>query len=102
LADKAVTALAAHGLTSLALCADGTVVGWGYNSNGDLGTGGSTSSTATVAAANAGVLAGRAVTHIAMGNRFGLTLCADGTLASWGWNFDGQLGDGLRDTLWPA
>ena len=98
LSGKTVIALAADSRTSLALCADGTVAGWGDNSDGRFGTDGTASSSVPVAAANAGVLAGRTVTGIAMGNGFGLALAADGTLASWGWNEDGRLGAGMRDT----
>ena len=95
LAGRTVTALAAHSFTSLALCADGAVAGWGCY---PLGNGGTSSSTVPIVAANAGVLAGRTVTGIAMGNNFGLALAADGSLASWGTNENGRLGAGVRDT----
>jgi len=57
LAGKTVTALAAGSVTSVALCADGAVAGWG----GYLGYGWTNSSTVPIVTANAGVLAGRTV-----------------------------------------
>jgi alpha-tubulin suppressor-like RCC1 family protein len=96
LAGKFVTAIAAGNQHSLALCSDGTVVSWGNNSSGQLGTSQYlSSSTAPVAVHMAGVLAGKTVTAIAAGASHSLALCADGTLAAWGSNASGQLGTGF-------
>jgi alpha-tubulin suppressor-like RCC1 family protein/phosphodiesterase/alkaline phosphatase D-like protein len=94
LAGKTVTAIAAGYYFSLAACADGTVTAWGYNTFGQLGNGSTSNSPVPVLVTRTGVLSGRTVTAVAAGESFSLALCADGTLAAWGSNSDGQLGNG--------
>lgn len=93
LAGRTVTAVAAGGSHSLALCSDGTLAAWGLNSSGQLGNGSTTQSTVPVLVDRTGVLAGRTIVAIAAGSSHSLALCADGTLVSWGGNTYGQLGD---------
>ena len=92
LAGRAVTAIAAGASHSLALCADGSVVAWGYNNYSQLGNNSVTNSSVPVAVNTSGVLAGRSVAAIAAGDSHNLVICTDGTLASWGYNGYGQLG----------
>ncbi len=94
LAGKRVVAIATGQLHSLALCSDGTIAAWGGNWQGSLGNGGSFSQSTPVAVSTRGILAGKRVIAIAAGNGHSLALCDDGTLAAWGSNADGQLGDG--------
>jgi alpha-tubulin suppressor-like RCC1 family protein len=94
LAGKTVIAVAAGGDHSLALCADGTLAAWGYNNYGQLGTGNTTQRAVPVAVNTAGVLAGKTVVAVAAGKSHSLALCADGTLAAWGYNGNGRLGSG--------
>ena len=94
LADKTVTAVAAGDSHSLALCADGTLAAWGYNLTGQLGNGNTTSASVPVAVNMAGALAGKTVVGMGAGSNYSLALCADGTLAAWGANSSGQLGNG--------
>ncbi|MBN8459840.1 MAG: cadherin-like beta sandwich domain-containing protein [Verrucomicrobia bacterium] len=94
LAGKTVTAVVASGDSSMALCADGTVTAWGYNGYGRLGDGTQTSRYTPVAVDRSGVLAGRKVVSIACGSSHCLALCDDGSLAAWGNNGSGNLGDG--------
>ena len=85
-----VTATLASGDShSVALLADGTVRAWGAGGNGQLGTGGTTASSAPVAVP--GLTDVRAV---AAGGHFTLALRGDGTVWAWGENGEGQLGDG--------
>lgn len=84
-----VTAVAAGEAHSLALLANGTVVAWGDNRSGQLGTGSTQSSAAPVPVKG---LTG--VTAIAAGGEFSLALLANGTVMSWGTNGNDQLGDG--------
>jgi alpha-tubulin suppressor-like RCC1 family protein len=94
LAGKTVTSMAAGPYHALAVCTDGTVAAWGYNSRGQLGTGGTAPAFSPVSITSSGVLAGRVVTALAAGGDHSLALCSDGTLAAWGLNSAGQLGDG--------
>ena len=98
LSGKTVVAIAAGYSHNLALCSDGTVVAWGSGSQGQIGTG-STYGVVSVPEAvsrysGAGsVLSGKSVVAIAAGGQHSLALCSDGTLAAWGGNQKGQLGD---------
>jgi alpha-tubulin suppressor-like RCC1 family protein len=98
LAGKSVIAVAGGYLHSLALCSDGTLASWGYNGHGQLGNGGTAPSAVAVAVDRSGVLAGRTVVAIAAGPFHNLALCADGTVAAWGYNNYGQLGTGTHAT----
>ena len=93
LAGKVVVAVAAGASHSLALCSDGTVVAWGYNDDGQLGNGSNTASNVPVLVNLSGVLAGKTVISIAAGYYHSLALCSDGTVAAWGGNTAGQLGN---------
>ena len=77
--------------SSLVLCSDGTVHSCGYNGYGQLGHGDTTARSRFV---QLPVLSG--ITQIAAG-REAYQACyavkSDGTLYSWGYNGDGQLGD---------
>ena len=74
---------------------DGTLLAWGYNGNGQLGNGTSTSRLlpASVAAPASAAL-GTAWTSVVVGWSHALARRSDNTLWGWGYNVDGQLGDG--------
>jgi len=94
LAGKAVTALSAGYLHSLALCSDGTLAAWGHNAYAQLGNNSNVNSSVPVAVSTAGTpLGGKVVTAAVAGAYFNLALCSDGTLTTWGNNYYGQLGD---------
>lgn len=93
LAGKTVVAIAAGAYHNLALCSDGTLAAWGNNDNGQLGNGTTTASASPVMVNMNGVLAGKTITWIAAGANYCLVLCSDGTLAAWGQNNSGQLGN---------
>ena len=101
LCGKMVVAIAAGGVSlgghSLALCSDGSVMAWGANNYGQLGDNTTMGQPVPVAVnTNSGVSAlyGKKVVAIAAGGGHSLALCSDGTLAAWGYNAYGQLGDG--------
>jgi uncharacterized repeat protein (TIGR01451 family) len=83
------TAVSAGGDHSLALRSDGTVWGWGANSLGQLGNG-TTSGTGVYPPVQASGLTN--VIAIAAGTGFSLALKSDGTVWSWGTNFNLVLG----------
>ena len=103
LAGKNVVAIAAGWDHWLGLCSDGTVVAWGSNEKGQLGNNSTSSSAVPVTVDTSGALAGKTVIAITAGYSHSLALCADGTLVSWGFNDQGQLGNNSRiDSLVPV
>lgn len=95
---KTVVAIAAGDGHSLALCSDGTVVAWGLNYDGQLGDNQASGSQSRVpvavnSASGISALYGKTVVAIAAGADHSVALCSDGTVAAWGENNWGQLGD---------
>jgi alpha-tubulin suppressor-like RCC1 family protein len=90
---KANPAIALGDSHGILLNAQGNVLAFGYNGNGQLGNG-STFST-PVPTPVSGVAG---VTRIASGANHALALRSDGTLVAWGYNLAGQLGDGTQVT----
>jgi alpha-tubulin suppressor-like RCC1 family protein len=85
-----VTAIAVGGEHALALLGDGEVSAWGGNGAGQLGNGakGGMSNLPTPVTGLSGV------TAIAAGAHHSLALLSGGSVVSWGYNPDGQLGNG--------
>jgi hypothetical protein len=103
LAGKTVVAITAGQYHSLALCADGTLASWGYNGNGQLGDNSTIRRPFPVAVHQRDVLADKTFIAIASGSQHNLALCSDGTVASWGLNGNGQLGDqSFTDRIIPT
>jgi alpha-tubulin suppressor-like RCC1 family protein len=103
LAGKRVTKVVGGEYHALALCSDGTLYSWGSNSNGQLGNGSTERSFVPVAVNASGVLADKTVSLIAAGINHNLVLCTDGTLATWGGNDSGQLGNnGTTNSAMPV
>ncbi|WP_224367505.1 RCC1 domain-containing protein [Hyalangium versicolor] len=84
------TAIAAGATHSLALLSNQSAVGWGQNTNGQLGNG----TTATAQSTPVAVALTGAVKSIATGGNFSLAIDSTGAAWSWGQNTLGQLGDG--------
>ena len=97
LAGKIVTHIATSAWHSCALTQDGTVACWGGNDYGQLGDGITTNSSVPVAVTG-GALAGKIVTHIAIGYFHSCALTSDGVVVCWGRNDYGQLGDGTTSS----
>jgi alpha-tubulin suppressor-like RCC1 family protein len=85
-----VTAISAGWFSNLALLRNGTVVAWGDDRIGQLGNN-TTVRQSDVPVAVSG-LTGAA--SVAAGYDHSVALRVDGTVMTWGGNFDGQLGDG--------
>ncbi|MFN8516238.1 MAG: cell wall anchor protein [Chloroflexia bacterium] len=89
-----VVAIAAGSGYNLALKADGTVVAWGRDGNGQLGDG-SPQFSGCGCHPNAQPVPGLTnIVAIAAGFFHNFALKSDGTLMTWGANNNGQLGDG--------
>jgi alpha-tubulin suppressor-like RCC1 family protein len=96
-----VTAIAAGGYDSLALTSSGVVYAWGYNADGELGNGSTTNSAVPVkvklsakvtAIAVGGEAYGVGSVHPSPGH--GLAATSSGAVYAWGYNADGELGNG--------
>jgi alpha-tubulin suppressor-like RCC1 family protein len=86
-----IAKIAAGNYHSLALQSDGTLWAWGYNGSGELGNG-TNGGPVNVPVA---VSINSAVVEIAVGNGVSLALKNDGTVYSWGFNNEGELGNGI-------
>ncbi|MFD0901348.1 RCC1-like domain-containing protein [Actinomadura sediminis] len=93
---RGVTAVAAGGKHNYALLKDGTMVAWGSNGNGQLGTGGTRPSARPVPVRGSHTPKLRGVTGVEAGNGFGVALLAGGSALTWGAAGKGQLGAGSR------
>jgi alpha-tubulin suppressor-like RCC1 family protein len=85
------TALVAGYAHSLAVTSTGSVLAWGYNAEGELGNGTTTTSTTPVAVS---LPAGTVVSGVGAGDEDSVALTSSGSLLSWGDNAFGELGDG--------
>ncbi len=92
------TAVAAGGEDALALLENGTLMAWGNNNAGELGSTPSVGSAVPVAVAGlSGVSAISAGSSEAGGDKdHNLALLQDGTVRAWGENSEGGLGDGSK------
>ena len=85
---------------SLALGSDGNVYAWGYNGNGQLGDGTSSSRSAPVRVKTPDrstypdLPADFTYLQVSAGYQHSLALGSDGNVYAWGWNYYGQLGNG--------
>ncbi|MCL2787050.1 MAG: Ig-like domain-containing protein [Micrococcales bacterium] len=96
------TAIAARYNTAYALDKWGEIWAWGYNGHGELGNGGTAGQKNPVqVTADSGSLP--VFTAIAAGRYAGYALDKWGEVWAWGYNMDGQLGDGTTsDSLNPV
>ena len=79
---------------NMALLADGTVMTWGDNADGQLGDGKTVSSNVPVAVTRLSDGKSRRAVSIGAGGSHSMALLSDGTVMTWGDNSHGQLGDG--------
>lgn len=96
---SAVTGISAGHGDSLALLEDGTVRSWGYNGAGQLGNGSTTGPESCVNGVSCSdvpvpVSGLSGVTQVSAGDLHNLALLSDGTVMAWGYNQNGELGDG--------
>jgi hypothetical protein len=89
-----ITAVAAGVDHTLALGPNGTVWAWGANNKGQLGDGSNNPSLTPVEVRLPTGAPLTGITAIAAGNEFSLALTSGGGVLAWGYNVDGELGDG--------
>ena len=77
-----------------AILDDGSVSCWGYNGQGQLGDGTTTNRTTPTQTLSLGT--GRTAVAISSGGENTCAILDDGTVSCWGWNGNGQLGDGTN------
>jgi alpha-tubulin suppressor-like RCC1 family protein len=94
-AGVTVSALAAGSFHSLALDTKGHGWGWGFNTDGQLGNGTTINSTTPVAVI---MPSGVAFSALSCGGRHSLALDTSGHAWAWGFNADGELGNGTTGT----
>jgi alpha-tubulin suppressor-like RCC1 family protein len=75
-----------------AILDDGSVSCWGYNYYGELGDG--TTINRTVPTQTSSLGTGRTAVALSSGGYHTCAILDDGSVSCWGWNRDGQLGDG--------
>ncbi len=91
---KTVSTYSLGGFHSIALDSTGKVSTWGYNLNGQLGTGNWDNSVIPVSPAQGDVLGSKTPKQTAAGDDFTAILMTDGSLFKWGANPNNQLGNG--------
>ncbi|MEI7620912.1 MAG: fibronectin type III domain-containing protein [Candidatus Moraniibacteriota bacterium] len=85
---------------SMALKNDGSLLAWGWNAYGQLGTNNRNSATIALPVTGAGT---SNVKMVEAGNNHTVMLKNDGTTWAWGWNAYGQLGNGdTNDNITPV
>ena len=98
-------ALASGGNTGYAIGSDGKLYSWGENTSGQLGDGTTTGSDTPVQVSLPTGVTAQALTG---GGNTGYAIGSDGKLYSWGFNGDGELGDGsttgpdICDNVYPC
>ena len=98
LIGKTVRSISAGGMHSLALFTDGGIAAWGANSSGQLGNNSTVSSNVPVTVPSQGAISGKTVIGLSAGGDHSLAVCSDGTVAAWGLNSSGQLGNSSNNT----
>ena len=99
-ADFTYLQVSAGGNYSLALGSDGNVYAWGYNYNGQLGDGTGTNRYTPVRVKTPDrntypdLPEDFTYLQVSAGGNYSLALGSDGNVYAWGYNVDGELGDG--------
>lgn len=94
MAGKTIVQIAVGFFHCMALSSDGKVFCWGYDGAGQLGNGPENTCCNPTAVDTTGVLSGKTIVQIAAGGYHSVALASDGTVYSWGYNSNGQLGHG--------
>lgn len=78
-------------------------VSWGYNAYSQLGNGSTADSNVPSMVLNTGLLSSKTVLSMTTGYTHSIAVCADGSVATWGYGGHGNLGNGsLADSAVPV
>lgn len=103
LSSKTVKEVSVGGTHACLIASDNNAYCWGEGTNGRLGNGETGTYTTPKAVYTGGVLSGKNLVSISIGARHTCAVASDGKAYCWGWNTDGQLGNGLNtDSLVPV
>jgi alpha-tubulin suppressor-like RCC1 family protein len=99
LSGKTLTQIEAGQDFTCALDTAGAAYCWGFNAYGQLGNNSTTNSNVPVQVTTTGTpLAGKTLTEITVGNSYACALDTAGKAYCWGYNGEGQLGNGTTTT----
>ena len=96
LLGKTITQISSGVSFCICLTTDNNLYSWGINGQGELGDGTLVSTTTPTTVDMGGVLIGKTISQISCAGSFSLVLTTDNELYSWGYNGNGQLGDGTN------
>ena len=96
LAGKTISQVTVGAYFACAVNSEGKVSCWGYNYFGQLGNGTSANSNVPVSVNTSGVLAAKTITHVSAGSGTVCAATSEGKASCWGYNANGQLGNGTR------
>jgi alpha-tubulin suppressor-like RCC1 family protein len=94
LLNKNIATISANSHYSMVLTSDNQLFSWGWNLFGQLGCGDLFNKISPVAVYMGGVLLNKQVSAIATGSYHAVALITSGTVYTWGYNGQGQLGNG--------
>ena len=93
--SETITQVSSGGNHSSAISSNGRVFTWGYNLYGQLGDGSTIDKTTPVEITTGFNLIGsETITQVALGNNHSIAISSTGRIFTWGYNNNGQLGDG--------
>jgi len=93
LSSKTILAISAGTYHTCAIASDNLAYCWGYNASGQLGNNSTTQSQVPVAVDTSGVLSGKTIKSISVGNGHSCVVASDNKAYCWGSNSNGQLGN---------
>ena len=94
LSGKTIVQIDGGGTHTCALSSDGLAYCWGWNDYGQLGDGTTAQRLTPTAVSTSGALAGKTVVQISAFYFDTCALTSDGLAFCWGYNYNGQIGDG--------
>ena len=95
LSSKTISLMSSLGGFTCAIASNSQAYCWGYGVDGELGNGSTTSSSVPVAVNNSGVMSGKLLQSITVGQNHACATSLDGQFYCWGSGTNGELGNGL-------